>query len=114
MFEKLYNLKNFVIRGEEHIVGVGSNAKMNEFSAIMGLCNLENLQDNVEARKQVVVNYSDRLQEISQVILPSFENRDIIYNYAYFPIRFEQENMRNAVYDKLKKHLFFQESIFIL
>lgn len=112
LFEKLYNLKNFGIRGEEHIVGVGANAKMNEFSAIMGLCNLENLQDNVEARKQVVANYLDRLQGITQVILPSFENRDIIYNYAYFPIRFEQESMRNAVYDKLKEHNIFSRKYF--
>ena len=36
-YEKLYNLKNFGIRGEELVTDVGANAKMNEFCAIMGL-----------------------------------------------------------------------------
>ena len=43
VYEKLYNLKNFGIRGEELVVEVGANAKMNEFSAIMGLCNLRHI-----------------------------------------------------------------------
>ena len=34
-YEKLYNLKNFGIRGEELVADVGANAKMNEFCAIM-------------------------------------------------------------------------------
>ena len=44
MYEKLYNLKNFGIRGEELVKDVGANAKMNEFAAIMGLCNLKHLK----------------------------------------------------------------------
>ena len=39
--EVLYNLKNFGIRGEDKVEAVGANAKMNEFAAIMGLCNLK-------------------------------------------------------------------------
>ncbi len=43
MYDELYNLKNFGIRGEELVVSVGANAKMNEFAAIMGLCNLKHI-----------------------------------------------------------------------
>ena len=36
----LYRLKNFGIRNEEVVDSVGANAKMNEFQAAMGICNL--------------------------------------------------------------------------
>ena len=32
--KKLYNLKNFGIRGEELVADVGANAKMNEFAQL--------------------------------------------------------------------------------
>ena len=37
LYDKLYNLKNFGIRGEELVTDIGANAKMNEFCALMGL-----------------------------------------------------------------------------
>lgn len=52
MYDKLYNLKNFGMRGEELVVSVGVNAKMNEFSAIMGLCNLKHIDEVIQARKE--------------------------------------------------------------
>jgi len=53
LYEKLYNLKNFGIRGEEVVVSVGANAKMNEFSAIMGLLNLKYIDSAIMARRNV-------------------------------------------------------------
>ena len=112
LFERLYNLKNFGIRGEEHIVGVGSNAKMNEFAAIMGLCNLENLSDAIEARKKIVEYYSKQLAEVDNIRLPLFDNNDIEYNYAYYPVLFKKENMRNIVYQKLRENNIFARKYF--
>lgn len=40
---KLYELKNFGIHGPEEVDAVGANAKMNEFCAAMGLCNLRHV-----------------------------------------------------------------------
>lgn len=51
LYEKLYNLKNFGIRGEETVVEIGANAKMNEFAAIMGLCNLKHIDDVIRERR---------------------------------------------------------------
>ncbi len=112
LFEKLYNLKNFGIRGEEHIVGVGSNAKMNEFAAIMGLCNLEKLSEDIAARKRVVKYYSGQLADVKNIRLPLFDSEDIEYNYAYFPILFGKDNMRNVVYDRLREHNIFARKYF--
>jgi len=47
----IYRLKNFGIRGPECIDGVGANAKMNEFQAAMGICNLRHIDEEIEKRK---------------------------------------------------------------
>lgn len=49
--EEIYNLKNFGIRGQETVSGVGANAKMNEFCAAMGLCNLKHIDEEIAKRK---------------------------------------------------------------
>lgn len=51
LYEKLYNLKNFGIRGEEWVCEVGANGKMNEFCAIMGLLNLKRAEYVTGERK---------------------------------------------------------------
>ena len=59
LYETLYNMKNFGIRGEELVISVGANAKMNEFSAIMGLCNLKYIDMYMAERKRRW-SYEDR------------------------------------------------------
>lgn len=50
--EKLYQLKNFGIHNAEEVTGVGANAKMNEFCAAMGLCNLRHVEEEIAKRKK--------------------------------------------------------------
>lgn len=116
MYKKLYNLKNFGIRSEEIVAEVGANAKMNEFSAAMGLCNLRHLEQNIYARKARVEYYMEKFGEIQEIILPDFKRTDIIYSYGYFPILFRTEKcgnrMRNYVYDQLKLQNIFSRKYF--
>lgn len=105
IYEKLYNLKNFGIRGEELVTQVGANAKMNEFCAIMGLCNLKHISSAMEARKHIVEHYIRRLREIEGII--TFEgNEKSTKNYAYFPILITNtyKSSRNEIYEKLKEN----------
>lgn len=88
--DKLYQLKNFGIKDEITVNGIGANAKMNEFQAAMGLCNLRHLEEEIEKRKQVYWNYMEFLKGISGIILPKLQE-NVDYNYAYFPIRIEAE-----------------------
>ncbi|MGN0156009.1 MAG: DegT/DnrJ/EryC1/StrS family aminotransferase, partial [Lachnospiraceae bacterium] len=83
--ETLYNLKNFGIRGTERVDGVGANAKMNEFQAAMGICNLRHLKENLESRKRVVKQYQERLYGIPGITVWK-EQKEVESNYAYFPI----------------------------
>ena len=45
--QRLKDLKNFGIHGPESVPFVGGNAKMNEFCAAMGLCNLRHLDAEI-------------------------------------------------------------------
>lgn len=103
LYECLYNLKNFGIRGEELVVDVGANAKMNEFVAAMGLCNLKYVDDNIKKRKEVVDYYIGRLRGVNNMSLPYFCKNDITYNYGYFPVRFFSKELRDQVYNKLRE-----------
>lgn len=105
IYEKLYNLKNFGIRGEELVTEVGANAKMNEFCAIMGLCNLKHINNIISARKHIADHYTKRLKGIEGII--HFEGNDKgTENYGYYPILITEQYKcdRNEVYDKLKRN----------
>ena len=112
LYDKLYNLKNFGIRGEEVIEEVGANAKMNEFAAIMGLSNLEYIDENIELRKKKVLLYIQEIGKIPNVWCEQFDDKDTKYNYAYFPVLFENEEKRNSVYVQLKQNNIFSRKYF--
>ncbi len=102
--KELYKLKNFGILSEEVIDGVGANAKMNEFQAAMGICNLRHLDEEIAKRKQVFQHYMSRLQGVKGLRLPAHKP-GLESNYAYFPVIFEEEvfgESRDQVYDRLR------------
>ncbi len=104
--EELYRLKNFGIRNEETVDGIGANAKLDEFRAAMGLCNLEHVGEAIEKRKVLYIEYLNGLRETPGVRLSDIPE-DIEYNYSYFPVYFDEEilgsTFRNDLYDHLKK-----------
>lgn len=113
LYEKLYNLKNFGIRGEELVAEVGANAKMNEFCAIMGLCNLKHIDTMLEERKKRYEYYMDGLLNVNGI---RFFNKNIetTNNYAYFPIIIEDEYglSRDELYEKLKENNIYSRKYF--
>lgn len=113
LYDRLYNLKNFGIRGEERVVSVGANAKMNELQAIMGLCNLKHIDCAIAARKEHWIYYKEHLQNTKGICL--FEEIDgVSRNYAYFPILVgENYSMsRNDLYDLLRENNIFARKYF--
>ena len=90
LITRLWRLKDFGIKDEEVIDGIGANAKMNEFCAIMGLCNLDHVNEEIEKRKAVFMRYTKKLEGIEGVtFLKSKEN--VKQNYAYFPIVIDEK-----------------------
>lgn len=100
---ELYRLKNFGIRGPEVVDGVGANAKMNEFCAAMGLCNLRHVDEEIEKRRKVVERYREHLEGVEGIQLSPIQ-KDVKPNYAYFPAIFDEKvfgSSRNEVFEAL-------------
>lgn len=101
LFEKLKLLINHGIKSEEEVVIPGINAKMNEFQAAMGLCNLENIDEKIQLRKKIYEHYVGELADTTvkfQKIIASN------YNYIYMPLCFEDTKKRNGIYSELIKN----------
>ena len=100
----LYRLKNFGIRGPEKVDAVGANAKMNEFAASMGICNLRHLDGEIAKRKAVVERYRERLSCIDGIKLNAVQE-NVQSNYAYFPVVFDgYKYTRDEICERLKKY----------
>jgi dTDP-4-amino-4,6-dideoxygalactose transaminase len=104
MYQKIYDLKNFGIHGEELVTSVGANAKMNEFSAIMGICNLKYIDRAIASRKAVFEKYQELLVGRPGIRLLD-HSADQTNNYAYYPILVEDAygKTRDEIYAELKR-----------
>ena len=104
LVQKMNDLKNFGIRGPERVAYVGGNAKMSEFQASMGICNLRHVDEEIAKRKAVVEHYRARLSGIPGIHLCG-DQPGVIHNYAYFPVVFDGYKLnRDEVSDKLAEH----------
>ena len=107
----LYDMRNFGICGPEEVAYVGGNAKMNEFQAAMGICNLRHLNGEIEKRKAVVERYRKRLSGVSGIRL--CENQEnVVSNYAYFPVFFTGDFTRDMAAEKLAEQGIFARKYF--
>lgn len=99
--KKLNGLKNFGLEGPEACFCVGGNAKMSEFQAAMGICNLRHLDAEIAKRKTVAEHYRKRLENIPGLrLIP--EQEGVTSNYAYFPVVFDgYRYSRNEVFERL-------------
>ena len=79
-------LSNFGIADEDDVAATGTNAKMNEFEAAMGLCNLRHFEECRKAREQVFMQYMNALSGTRGIVIPTL-SKDAVHNYSYFPIR---------------------------
>ena len=82
-------LKKFGISGPEDVTEVGTNAKMNEFSAAMGLCNLRHVDEEIAKRKRAVERYRYHLEAVEGIQLNPIQ-KNVVPNYAYFPVFFDK------------------------
>lgn len=102
---RLYQLKNFGFMGQDIVCGVGANAKLSEFHAAMGLCNLNHYEEIAKGRKRAVEQYRRILGEIPGIyILPI--QKEVTENYAYFPILIDENIFgegREKIYKRLEK-----------
>lgn len=113
LYEKLYNLKNFGIRSEEIVSEIGANAKMNELCAIMGLCNLKHIDDEIRLREAKYNYYKAKIIDLIGISI--FESTLVQNNnYAYLPILVTEKCSmnRDEIYNRLRENNIFSRKYF--
>lgn len=101
MFNKLQYLVNFGFTSHEDVGYVGTNARMNEFEAAMGICNLRHLDDDIAKRKAAGDRYYERLSDAPGIKLFDIPS-NLKWNYAYFPVILDGPMDRNEVKARLE------------
>lgn len=112
--EKADLLRNFGIKSEDSIVESGTNAKLNELQAAMGLLVLELVDEEIRNRKKVANQYRDALKDIPG--LTFFKDiSGVRHNYSYFVIRIDRKQFgrsRDEVCEELKRYNVFSRKYF--
>ncbi len=105
--------KNFGITSQEDVEYVGGNAKMNEFAAAMGICNLRHLSEEIAKRKVVTEHYHERLDGEPGLTLCQGQ-KDVTPNYAYLPVVFEDSfgATRDDAFETLHEHNVYSRKYF--
>ena len=96
-------LKNFGFTSETSVVQVGINGKMSEFSAALGLLQLQYIDTAIEQRKDIDSAYRTALKDIVGIRCHS-EPKSGKGNYSYFPIFVDDDYplTRDQLYETLK------------
>ena len=111
-FEAMSHLVNFGFTSQEDIDYIGTNARMNEFEAVMGICNLRHFDEEIAKRKVIGNRYFERLANVNGIKLFTIP-KGLEWNYAYFPIVFDgyKEN-RNQIKEKLEAENIYARKYF--
>lgn len=112
--ELLHELKNFGIHTEDDVMNVGGNAKMDEFRAAMGICNLRHLDEAIRWRRMVCERYEERLGNVPGIRLNQ-RQPEVDFNFAYFPVYFDRNvfgKSRDDVNAYLKQHDYYSRKYF--
>ena len=99
VYSEIDLLRNFGIETYEKVATAGINAKMNEFQAAMGLCNLATIELNRVKREKIYNLYTESFKNSPKFLLQKFIGSK--HNYSYFPLVFESIKIRDFIYNKL-------------
>ena len=109
LLDRLAELKNFAIKGELSCVDVGTNAKMNELQALMGLECLKAMPKILASRAEIHTAYRmafegcSSLKLLDPVMFRSSGAAGYSPNYSYCPVLFKDFETRERVYAMLKE-----------
>lgn len=111
-FRPMRKIVNFGFTSQEDIDYIGTNARMNEFEAVMGIVNLRHIDEEILKRKKVAERYWEHLDGVQglRILKP---NKDTEWNYAYFPVILDGFKLdRNQLKDKLADKNIFARKYF--
>jgi len=97
--------------GEDYF-SEGINAKNSEFHAAMGLCILPDIEKIITARKILILNYLSAFKNTHLLSPVSCIDNNTKWNYSYFPVLFENEQLLLAVKKSLEDKKIFTRRYF--
>jgi len=86
---KIRLMKNFGFSGYDNVIYIGTNGKMNELSALMGLTNLESLDDFIAVNRGNYKAYEKELSGLPGVSLIKYDQREKC-NYQYVILEIDE------------------------
>ena len=87
---KIRLMKNFGFSDYDKVVYIGTNGKMNEVSAAMGLTSLESLEHFIETNQRNYEQYQEELAEVPGVTLLTYDEAEKC-NYQYIVLLVDDE-----------------------
>jgi len=109
LVEKARYLINFGIENQESIPELGTNAKMNEFEAAMGLALLDDMAMISHKRKAIYEKYQ---QELAGITTFQQQNNDTTQNFSYFPIILKDKEQTELIQKTLNEKNIFPRRYF--
>lgn len=109
LVQKARNLINFGIENTESIPNLGTNAKMNEFEAAMGLCMLDEIENIEKQRERLYFTYK---KELDGVVRFQQQNENSTLNYSYFPIILDSQEQTLKIQKALNSKDIFPRRYF--
>ncbi len=97
--EKIRLMQNFGFAGMDNVIYIGTNGKMSEVSAAMGLTSLESIDEFVEINYRNYKYYQQELQDIPGISLFNFNEQEKC-NYQYIVLEID-ESKTHVSRDKL-------------
>lgn len=107
--QKARYLINFGIQNPEEIPELGTNAKMNEFEAAMGLCMLDEIEEIQKNRKIIYDRY---VKQLDGFVKFQLQNKNSTNNYSYFSVIFQDEETLKKVQKALNEKNIFPRRYF--
>ncbi len=107
---KISYLRNFGHKNQEEFFGLGINGKNSEFHAAMGLSVLSHIEEILKSRKEITELY-DGLLDWGKLIKPTITQMNG-YNYAYYPVIFDSEEVLLKVKNELNRKQIFPRRYF--
>lgn len=101
-------------KGNDNAAYVGTNAKMTEVAAVMGICNMKIIDSALKRRSEIFNCYNTRLGNIDGLQLIC-EQKGVETNYSYYPIVVNSEKLgtnRDKLAQKLNEYGIFPRKYF--
>ena len=109
LYNKLFYHHNFGHKGKESYLGKGINAKMSELQAAMGLTVFPYFDEILLKRKSLYLLY---IKLLKNIVVFQKVNRHALYNYAFIPVVFKNENELLVVQQCLNENNIFPRRYF--